>query len=137
MQMGNAIDRPRVLVADHDETTRTLTARCLERAGYDVAEACDGEEALALARSLMPDVCVLDAMTPKRTGYDVTRLLHEDARTAALPVILLTALDPAGIAALGFTGGADACLRKPFSPPELRTCVQAVLAARRAPVETG
>ncbi|MGB2711183.1 MAG: response regulator [Conexibacter sp.] len=130
--MGNAPGRPRVLLADHDEQALKLTALRLERAGYEVLVARDGEEALAHARAELPDVCVLDVMTPKLTGYDVTRLLREDPRTSAIAVILLTALGAEGVAAQGFCGGADDYVRKPFSPHELRTRVQAVLARRAA-----
>jgi DNA-binding response OmpR family regulator len=125
MGQGNA--RARVLVADNDEVALTRAAGRLRRAGYDVLEARDGEEALAQARSAHPDLCVLDAMTPKLTGYDVTRRLRADASTRAMPVILLTARgeDP-DLPGLG--SGADECIRKPFRPSELRTRVGALLA---------
>lgn len=125
--------RLRVLVADNDEDALALTALRLRRAGYDVLVAHDGEEALSQAREQHPDVCVLDAMTPKLTGYDVTRRLREDVRTSRMPVILLTALGHDAIEADGFRSGADDYVRKPCSPHELRTRVSAVLARRATP----
>lgn len=128
--MGHGTGRPRVLVADSDQDNLTLTALRIERAGYEVIVACDGEEALALARSERPDVCVLDVMTAKLTAFDVTRLLREDPCTSSIPVILLTALDAETVAAQGFGDCADGYVRKPFSPHELRVCVHDVLARR-------
>jgi DNA-binding response OmpR family regulator len=125
--MEHATARPRVLVADHDEAALTLTALRLERAGYEVLTARDGEEALACARVEHPDVCVLDAMTPKLTGYDVRRRLHADARTSDVPVILLTALGAPALDGDGYGTAADDYVRKPFSPGELRARVGAVL----------
>jgi CheY-like chemotaxis protein len=124
--MVRAHARPRVLVADGDEEALTRSARRLRRAGYDVLVAHDGEEALARARADHPDVCVLDAMTPKLTGYDVTRQLSADPATSALPILLVTALP---LEASAFDPGADAYLRKPYSPRELPGRVADLLAA--------
>jgi len=125
--MDRATGRPRVLVAEHDEAALALTALRLERAGYEVLIAHDGEEALARARAEHPDVCVLDAMTPKLTGYDVRRELRADARTSEVPVILLTALGARALEGEGSATAADDYVRKPFSAHELRARVQAVL----------
>jgi two-component system alkaline phosphatase synthesis response regulator PhoP len=89
--MWRAGERPRVLVADGDDVTLTQTALRLGRAGYEVLVARDGEEALARATAEQPDLCLLDAMTPKLSGYDVTRRLRADARTCDVPVLLMTA----------------------------------------------
>jgi DNA-binding response OmpR family regulator len=124
--MGSSSPRPRVLVADNDADMRTSTALRLGRAGYDVLTARDGEEALACARAEQPDLCVLDVVMPKLTGYEVTRCLRADARTSDIPVILLTAL--ASDARERFDSGADGYIRKPFSPQELRARVRTLLA---------
>lgn len=126
--MGQRNVRQRVLVADNDEAALTLAAGRLRRAGYEVLVARDGEDALAQARSARPDLCVLDAMTPKLTGYDVTRRLRADAGTRGMPVLLLTARGQEADVPGGFGSGADDCIRKPFSPYELRSRVQALLA---------
>jgi DNA-binding response OmpR family regulator len=123
-------DRPVVLVADDDDDIRDLVAFRLDRAGYEVLRASDGQEALDLAREHRPDLAVLDVMMPKLTGYDVTRELRADANTARIPVILLTARVQEADVARGFDAGADDYVKKPFSPQELKARVQAVLGRR-------
>ena len=123
-------DRPVVLVADDDDDIRDLVAFRLDRAGYEVLRAGDGQEALDLAREHNPDLAVLDVMMPKLTGYDVTRELRADAATSRIPVILLTARVQEADVARGFEAGADDYVKKPFSPQELKARVQAVLGRR-------
>jgi DNA-binding response OmpR family regulator len=121
---------PLVLVADDDEDILGLVSFRLERSGYEVAAAKDGEEALRLARKLSPALVVLDVMMPRLDGYEVARRLREDEATRGIPVILLTALAHEADVARGFESGADDYLRKPFSPQELAARVQAVLGRR-------
>lgn len=122
----------RILVADNDEDILMLVAFRLERMGYEVLVARDGAEALERAREELPDLCVLDVMMPKLTGYDVTRALRADPRTQDVPVILLTARVQEADVRSGYDAGADDYVRKPFSPQELRERVAAALAKRRA-----
>ena len=119
-----------VLVADDDEDIRAIVAYRLERAGYRVVQAHDGEEALPLALAERPRLAVLDVMMPKRDGYDVTRELRRHEQTARMPVILLTARAAEADVARGFEAGADDYVRKPFSPQELRARVDAILGRR-------
>jgi DNA-binding response OmpR family regulator len=123
-------DRPVVLVADDDDDIRDLVAFRLDRAGYEVLRAGDGQQALDLAREHVPALAVLDVMMPKLTGYDVTRELRADAATSRIPVILLTARVQEADVARGFEAGADDYVKKPFSPQELKARVQAVLGRR-------
>jgi DNA-binding response OmpR family regulator len=123
-------DRPVVLVADDDDDIRDLVAFRLDRAGYEVLRASDGQQALDLAREHRPDLAVLDVMMPKLTGYDVTRELRADSATSRIPVILLTARVQEADVARGFEAGADDYVKKPFSPQELKARVQAVLGRR-------
>ena len=123
-------DRPVVLVADDDDDIRDLVAFRLDRAGYEVLRAGDGQEALDLAKEHRPDLAVLDVMMPKLTGYDVTRELRADPATSRIPVILLTARVQEADVARGFEAGADDYVKKPFSPQELKARVQAVLGRR-------
>ena len=122
--------RPLVLVADDDEDIRALVSFRLERAGYEVIEASDGEEALRLARERTPNLAVLDVMMPKLTGDEVTRRIRVDDATRQMPIILLTARVQEEDVARGFEAGADDYIKKPFSPQELRARVQAVLGRR-------
>ena len=123
-------DRPVVLVADDDDDIRDLVAFRLDRAGYEVLRAGDGQQALDLAKEHIPDLAVLDVMMPKLTGYDVTRELRANAATSRIPVILLTARVQEADVARGFEAGADDYVKKPFSPQELKARVQAVLGRR-------
>jgi DNA-binding response OmpR family regulator len=123
-------DRPVVLVADDDDDIRDLVAFRLDRAGYEVLRAGDGQQALDLAKEHVPDLAVLDVMMPKLTGYDVTRELRANAATSRIPVILLTARVQEADVARGFEAGADDYVKKPFSPQELKARVQAVLGRR-------
>ena len=119
-----------MLVADDDADIRQLVTFRLERAGYEVVEAADGEQALQVCSEMRPDLAVLDVMMPKLTGYDVTRRIREDEALRAMPVILLTARVQDGDVAQGFEAGADDYIKKPFSPQELRARVQAILGRR-------
>jgi DNA-binding response OmpR family regulator len=119
--------RPLVLVADDDPDIRSLVVLRLERSGYEVVVAGDGEEALATALERNPDLALLDVMMPKLDGYEVTERLRRADATRHLPVILLTARVQETDIARGLEAGADDYVKKPFSPTELRARVQAVL----------
>ena len=121
-------EKPLVLIADDDEDIRALVAFRLERAGYDVVTAGDGEQALRLALEHAPQLAVLDVMMPKLTGLEVTRRLRAEEATSAIPVILLTARVQEADIAAGFEAGAADYIKKPFSPQELRARVEAILA---------
>jgi DNA-binding response OmpR family regulator len=118
---------PLVLVADDEEDIRALVAFRLQRAGYDVITAADGEEALTLATTRLPDLIVLDMMMPKATGLEVTRSLRAQDATKDIPVIILTARAQEADVASGFEAGADDYVKKPFSPKDLQLRVQALL----------
>ena len=122
--------QPLVLVADDDDDIRMLVTFRLERSGYDVVVARDGEQALDLALRHRPELAVLDLMMPKIDGYELTRRLRQLDETRAMPVILLTARAQESDVARGFEAGADDYIRKPFSPQELRARVQAILGRR-------
>ncbi|MGN6372463.1 MAG: response regulator transcription factor [Solirubrobacteraceae bacterium] len=119
-----------VLVVDDDKDILELVAFRLERAGYEVLTAENGEQALALARERLPALVVLDVMMPSITGYDVVEALRADDRTRDIPVIMLTARVQDADVSRGFDAGADDYIRKPFSPQELRARVEAVLGRR-------
>ena len=119
--------RPLVLVADDDPDILSLVKLRLERSGYDVVSAGDGQQALETARTRAPDLALLDVMMPKLDGYEVTARLRQEEATRHLPVILLTARVQETDIARGIEAGADDYVKKPFSTHELRDRVQAVL----------
>jgi DNA-binding response OmpR family regulator len=123
-------DQPVVLAADDDEDILELITFRLERSGYTVVQARDGEEAWNKARDSKPDLAVLDVMMPKLDGFELTRRLRADEATRRIPIILLTARAQDADVQQGFDAGADDYIRKPFSPQELRARVQAILGRR-------
>jgi DNA-binding response OmpR family regulator len=122
--------RPVILAADDDEDILQLIVFRLERSGFMVLQAHDGEEALALALEHRPDLAVLDVLMPKMDGFELTRRLRAEPATSRMPIIFLTARVQDADVQEGFDAGADDYLRKPFSPQELRARVQAILGRR-------
>jgi DNA-binding response OmpR family regulator len=122
---------PLVLVADDDEIILGLITYRLEHSGYRVITALDGQEALRIAFDECPDLAVIDVMMPKIDGYQLTRCLRGNEETRELPIILLTARAQEADADRGFEAGADEYLAKPFSPEELRSLVEGLLARPR------
>jgi DNA-binding response OmpR family regulator len=122
-------EAPLVLCADDDEDILSLVSLRLRRAGYDVATAADGDEAVAIARARRPVLAVLDVMMPRRTGYEVLAELRGDEALREMKVILLSARVQEGDVARGMDAGADAYLAKPFKAQELVSAVQALLEA--------
>ena len=116
-----------VLCADDDEDILSLVALRLQRAGYDVVTAADGEEAVRVARERRPALAVLDVMMPKLTGYEVLAALRGDDTLAGLKVILLSARVQESDVARGIDAGADAYLPKPFKAQDLVAKVQELL----------
>ena len=117
-----------VLAADDDEVILGLIAYRLEHSGYRVITAHDGQEALRLALAERPALAVIDVMMPKLDGYELTRALRSHDETRHLPIILLTARAQQADADRGFDAGASEYLPKPFSPEELRSVVETLLA---------
>jgi DNA-binding response OmpR family regulator len=121
-------DRPLILCADDDEDILSLVSLRLERAGFRVIEAVDGEAALEAVRAHKPILAVLDVMMPRRTGYEVLASLRADQAYAGLKVILLSARVQESDVERGIDAGADAYLAKPFKAGELLAKVQELLA---------
>lgn len=123
-------DRPLILIADDDPDILELVAFRLTRSGYEVVTAADGEEAVRLARERKPHLAILDVMMPTMDGYEATSTLREDESTKEMPIILLTARAQEADVSRGFEAGADDYVRKPFSPQELTSRVEAILGRR-------
>jgi DNA-binding response OmpR family regulator len=122
------------MVVDDDPTVSDVVRRYLERAGYEVAQAGDGLQALADVGRSRPDLVVLDLMLPGVDGLEVCRRLR--LRAADIPVIMLTALGEESDRILGLQVGADDYVTKPFSPRELVLRVQSVLRRATTPIPT-
>jgi two-component system phosphate regulon response regulator PhoB len=118
---------PHILVIEDDDAIATLIQYNLEKEGYDVAIAGDGEEGLVQADERLPDLIVLDWMLPKVSGIEVCRRLRGRPESRNIPIILLTARGEESDRVRGLDVGADDYLTKPFSVPELNARIRAVL----------
>jgi len=120
-----------LLVVDDDAfIARLLEIECTA-AGYDVRTAGSGDRALELAQERCPDLILADVMMPNMDGFELTRRLRMDERTAAARVILLTARGLSADRLEGFAVGADDYVIKPFDTPELLARIGEVLARPR------
>jgi CheY-like chemotaxis protein len=119
-----------VLVADNEQDIIALVSFKLEREGYEVVGACDGEEALELARSRRPSLALLDVHMPKLDGYQVTKEIRQDESLRSTPVIIVSASVKEEDVAASFEAGADDHLKKPFSPASLAARIGALLQER-------
>lgn len=118
---------PRVLVVEDESALLTLLTYNLEREGYHVLEARDGEEALLIAEEQNPDLILLDWMLPQLSGIEVCRRLRARAETRNTPIIILTARGEEADRVRGLDTGADDYITKPFSMSELIARIRAVM----------
>jgi diguanylate cyclase (GGDEF)-like protein len=119
--------QPLILVVDDEPDILTLNRMVLEQAGYQVVTAGNGVDAIQKAIDFSPDVMVLDVMMPRMNGYQVCRLLKNDRRTAAIPIIICTVKSLKTEKLYAYTSGADEYLVKPFEKEMLVELVQKCL----------
>ncbi|MGI5500461.1 response regulator transcription factor [Lentzea sp. CA-135723] len=123
------VERGRLLVVEDEPSIRELLCASLRFAGFTVASAATGSEALTAARSDLPDLVLLDVMLPDRDGFEVVRRLRSDG--VRVPVLYLTARDSPDDRVTGLTIGGDGYITKPFSLEEVIARVTAVLRRTR------
>src|SRR5215216_362963 len=119
--------KPLVLIVEDEAPLVTMLRYNLEREGFAVEEAADGEEALLRIAERRPDAVLLDWMLPLVSGIEVCRQIRRAPSTRALPIIMLTARGEEGDRIRGLDSGADDYVVKPFSPSELVARIRAVL----------
>jgi len=124
---GDAQRGRRILVVDDDPDIRALANLALSQDGHIVVEASSGQEALAAIAAQAPDLLVLDLLMPVQGGLEVLQILRSNPVTAALPVVVLTAMDDEANTRAGFEFGATDYVTKPFSIPQLAARVRACL----------
>jgi two-component system cell cycle response regulator len=127
------VTTPRILIADDSPVVVTMLSKMLAEAGFGVAEARDGMEAVQKAMTEDVDLVILDVMMPRLNGYQVCRLLRSEPGTRDLPVVILTNRDQAGDRFWGLQTGADHYLTKDSPPSELLELVKRVLSASPRP----
>lgn len=120
-----------VLVCDNEEALRALVRAALEPSGCEILEARDGDESLELARSLEPDLIILDLMMPGRSGLQVLDALRSEERFERTPVIVLSARAQVADQEAVAGAGATSFMAKPFSPRELCSEVASLLGAHQ------
>ena len=120
----------KILIADDEPNQLELLSFNLSQAGFEVARAHDGKQALTMIEDSLPDLVILDWMMPHLSGIELCRILRSRRDTKLLPIIMLSARGEEGDRTLGLDTGADDYLSKPFSPRELISRVKALL--RRA-----
>ena len=124
-----------ILSIDDEKDLIELIRYNLEREGFKVKGALDGETGLAMAHEEMPDLIIVDLMLPGIDGLEVCRRLRSDSRTAGIPLIMLTAKSAESDLVVGLELGADDYVTKPFSPRELLARIRALM--RRSAAHSG
>jgi DNA-binding response OmpR family regulator len=123
--LGPPRSRGRVLIADDDDGIRTLYGRILARAGYEVVEAADGNQALDSIRKGMFDVLITDLVMPNREGLETIRVIRKGH--SKLKIIAVSGAIGGGYLKVASKLGADAALTKPVSPEDLLAAVEAAM----------
>ena len=117
----------KILVVEDDIEMVELLCFKLKTEGYALGTATNGIEALKKARSIRPDLILLDLMLPELDGFAVCDTLRRDAKTASIPIIMLTAMSSQLARLNGLDAGANVYITKPFSPKYLLQWIQALL----------
>src|SRR5438552_926099 len=125
--MTKKVERQRVLLVDDYSDAREMYSEYLEFCGFEVVEASNGMEALERAAEAAPDIILMDLSLPVMDGWEATRRLKADKRTASIPVVALTGHALAGISEGARNAGCDAFVTKPCLPEDLVKEIRKVL----------
>ena len=117
----------RILVVEDDEDNRRIVVKVLTTAGHRTLEAPDGQTAITLARQEHPDLIIMDLALPGMDGWEASRRLKADPKTADIPIIALTAFAMRGDEERAREAGCDGYLSKPCRPQTIRDAVQRFL----------
>ena len=121
--------RKKILVADDEPNIVVALEYLLQRAGYEVHVARDGDEALRQVEAHVPDLVLLDVMMPLRSGYDVCKRIRERAGWKHIKIVMLSAKGRDAEVSKGMAAGADQYVTKPFSTRELVERIKGLLAS--------
>jgi len=123
---------PKVLLIEDNDLNRDMLTRRLQRRGYDIVSATDGEQGVALASSERPDLILMDISLPGLNGWDATRRIRENSATAGIPIIALTAHAMSGDREKTIEAGCDEYETKPVELNTLLAKMQALLTMGRS-----
>lgn len=118
----------KILIAEDERDIRDLIAFTLRFAGYEVFAATNGEEAVAMAPKVNPDLILMDVRMPRMTGYDACRIMKQTPSLKDIPVVFLSAKGQESEIQQGMEAGAEEYLLKPFAPDQLTARIKAILA---------
>src|ERR1043165_9190927 len=118
----------KILIIDDDLDTLRLVGLMLQRQGYQISAATNGQQGLDKAFDEHPDLILLDVMMPDMDGYEVTRRLRQNPFTVNTPILMFTAKSQLNDKVVGFEVGANDYLTKPTHPSELQARVKTLLA---------
>ncbi|MEW6287260.1 MAG: response regulator transcription factor [Chloroflexota bacterium] len=118
----------KILIAEDERDIRDLIAFTLRFAGYEVFAATNGEEAVAMAPKVNPDLILMDVRMPRMTGYEACRIMKQTPSLKDIPVVFLSAKGQESEIKQGMDAGAEEYLLKPFAPDQLTARVKAILA---------
>ena len=116
-----------ILYVEDNEFNRKIVRQLLAKTSYRLVEAMDGEAGVAAALAAPPDLILMDIQLPKMSGLEATRQLRGDARTAGVPIIVVTSFALSGDDQKAKAAGATAYLAKPYSPRELLAKIRAIV----------
>jgi two-component system alkaline phosphatase synthesis response regulator PhoP len=125
-------EKTKILVAEDEKDIRELVSITMRLAGYEVWTANDGQEALTLAREVLPDLILMDVRMPRMTGYQACLAMKEIEELKDIPVVFLSAKGQETEIQQGLAAGAVAYVLKPFAPTELTTRIEELLTEPRA-----
>ncbi|MFC1520967.1 response regulator transcription factor [Elusimicrobiota bacterium] len=117
----------RVFVAEDEANLLALVYDNLEMAGYQIETARDGDEALQKIRASLPDIAILDLLMPKKTGWDVAKILKSDPKTSHIPIIILTASVSDEEIAKAQNLGIAKYIKKPYEPETVTAAIEEIL----------
>lgn len=117
----------KILIVDDEPSIARSLSFVLDKEGYDVSIAEDGDQAMAMIRGSKPNIIFLDVLMPKKNGYDVCRSIKSDPELMDIHVVMLTAKDQESERKKGVEHGADEYISKPFSPMKILARVRELL----------
>lgn len=124
---------PKILLVEDNDFNRDMLSRRLQRRGYDIVSVGDGEQALRLAPAELPDLILMDINLPGMDGWEATRRLRANEKTAAIPIVALTAHAMAGDREKTIGAGCDEYETKPVNFEGLLSKMEGLLAGRKNP----